>query len=348
MLVPSEWTAVDAAWMTDALAARFPGVEVATVTLTSQDDGTNRRARFGLRYAAGSGPASVFVKASDPEHAALNAATGGLFNEARLFQSDIDLPLDHPDVYLAAIDEPNLDFVLVMEDVVARGCDPRDATRPLTPQQAANGVRALARLHASHWGDRLGAGDRLAWLKPFAASYRLARGIDWGKERVGDLLPDEVRRLSGSELDPIWHRFAESVVTGPQTLLHGDPHVGNTYVCPDGDVGLLDWQVAHRGHPALDLAYFVQGALTVEDRRATERGLVDAYVDALDLPASEQPDADDLWLRYRAAAAYGTAIWLATAASEWQRAEVSAALSHRYATAFVDLDAGAAVEALEA
>jgi aminoglycoside phosphotransferase (APT) family kinase protein len=333
--------------MGDALSSRFPGVVVAGVSLVWQDDGTNRRARFGVRYAAGDGPASVFVKASDPEHAELNAATGGLFNEARLFQSDIRLPVEHPDVYLAAIDEPNLDFVLVMEDVVARGCDPRDATRPLTPQQAANGVRALARLHASQWGHRLRTCEPLAWVQPFTATYRLARGIDWGKERVGDVLPQEVRELPGSELDPIWHRFAESVLTGPQTLLHGDPHVGNTYLCGD-DVGFLDWQVAHRGHPALDLAYFVQGALTVEDRRTTEQDLVGAYLDAVDLPAAERPTVDDLWLRYRAASAYGTAIWLATAASEWQRADVSAALAHRYATAFVDLDADAAVDALEA
>lgn len=346
MLVPTDWADVDPGWMGRALAARFPGAQVATVDLTSRDDGTNRRARFAVGYAGGAGPASVFVKASDPEHAALNAATGGLFNEARLFSAGVDLPLDHPDVYLAEIDEPNLDFVLVMEDVVSRGCDPRDATRPLTPEQAARGVQALARLHASQWGDRLRS-TQLAWLKPFTASYRLARGIDWGKERVGDVLPPAVQALSGADLDPIWHRFAESVVTGPQTLVHGDPHVGNTYVCPDDDVGFLDWQVAHRGNAALDLAYFVQGALTVEDRRSSERAIVDTYLDALELPAGEQPDPDDLWLRYRAAAAYGTAIWLATAASEWQRAEVSAALSQRYATAYVDLDAAGAVAALD-
>jgi aminoglycoside phosphotransferase (APT) family kinase protein len=54
----------------------------------------------------------------------------------------------------------------------------------------------------------------------------------------------------------------------PQTLLHGDPHIGSTYVLPDDDVGFLDWQMARRGNWSLDLGYFLQGALTIEDRRA--------------------------------------------------------------------------------
>lgn len=50
-------------------------------------------------------------------------ATSGLFHELRLFT--VSLPLDHPAVSAAVIDEADDDFVLVMEDVVARGADPR-------------------------------------------------------------------------------------------------------------------------------------------------------------------------------------------------------------------------------
>ena len=32
----------------------------------------------------------------------------------------------------------------------------------------------------------------------------------------------------------------------PQTFLHGDGHIGNTYVLPDGTGGLFDWQVCGR------------------------------------------------------------------------------------------------------
>ena len=142
-------------WMTAALAGHFPGVQVDDVAVVLRDDGTNRRARLQLTYSAGAGPATVFAKAVDPEHADLVALTSGLFHEPRLFSSGVVLPLDHPAVYTAIIDEERRDFLMIMEDVVARGADPRDSTRPMTIDQVANGVRGLARMHSEYWGDRL-------------------------------------------------------------------------------------------------------------------------------------------------------------------------------------------------
>jgi hypothetical protein len=128
-----------------------------------RDDGTNRRARLAVTYAAGSGPATVFVKAVDPDHKAMIKLTSGVLHEPRLFNSNIALPLEHPLVYAAPIDEEAEEFLLVMEDLNARGADPRDATRPLTPAQATNGVRGLARMHGRYWGcARRAARTRLA------------------------------------------------------------------------------------------------------------------------------------------------------------------------------------------
>jgi aminoglycoside phosphotransferase (APT) family kinase protein len=39
---------------------------------------------------------------------------------------------------------------------------------------------------------------------------------------------------------------------GPQTLLHGDPHPGDTYGLPDGTTGFYDWQLARLGVRHLD------------------------------------------------------------------------------------------------
>jgi aminoglycoside phosphotransferase (APT) family kinase protein len=345
--IPVDLDDVTAAWATAALAPSHPGVEVASVTVVDRDDGTNRRARLALSYAQGSGPGTLFLKAADPDHTELNAKTGGVFNEPRLFLSDVPLPLEHPAVHLALIDEPTFDFLLVMEDVAERGADPRDATRPLSVEQAADGVRGLARLHSRYWGDRLTAERRLGWVEPFVAWRSMARGIDGGKARTADLLPREVAALDGERIHhECWVPFIGSLGHGPATLLHGDPHIGNTYVLPDDRVGFLDWQVLRRGNQSLDLGYFLQGAVTVEDRRAHEVALVDEYHDALDLPADERPSRDDVWLRYRASVSHGLAIWLATASSKWQRAEVSAALVERYAAAFVDLDTPAAIAQL--
>lgn len=346
--IPPTWDDVSAEWVTAALDRSFPGAVVSMVEVALRDDGTNRRARLALEYSAGIGPDTVFVKAGDPAHAELNNATGGVFNEARLFRSDVDLPVDHPQVHLALIDEPALDFCLVMEDVVARGADPRDATRPLTIDQARCGVRALGRLHGAFWGARLESEPALRWVAPYRAWGGMEGGIRRAIEKAGDTIPLEVRGLSGGRLvDDLWRRWVATLADGPTTLVHGDAHVGNTYVLPTGDVGFLDWQVLRRGGFAVDLGYFLQGAVTIEDRRRGEVGLIDDYIDALGLPAAERPSRDDVWLRYRASAVHGLALWLATFSyGAWQRPEVSLALVQRYAAAFVDLETTAVIDVM--
>jgi hypothetical protein len=79
--------------------------------------------------------------------------------------------------------------------------------------------------------------------------------------------------------------------------------------------------MVRRGNWSLDLGYFLQGALTIEDRRRGERSLLDEYRAALELPADEMPTAEDVWLRYRASVAHGLAIWMATLSGgdAWQR-----------------------------
>jgi aminoglycoside phosphotransferase (APT) family kinase protein len=334
--------------MTAALAQTHPGVEVAGVEVLLRDDGTNRRARLGLTYARGTGPKTVFLKASDPEHAKLNARSGGVFDEPMLFESGVRLPIEHPAVYVALIDEPNLDFLLVMEDVTGRDGIPRDATRPLTVDEAADGVAGLARLHSAFWADRLEATGALAWVRPYSVWFSMARGVDAGIARAGDRLAAEITRLGGEAIDRSWQRYIATLAHGPSTLLHGDAHIGNTYTLPGNRVGYLDWQVVRRGDYGLDLGYFLQGALTIEDRRASEADLVDHYLKSLTLPKDEQPSLDAAWLRYRASVAHGLTIWLATSASNWQLPEVSLTLAERYATAFIDLDAPQAIDQLSA
>ncbi len=289
--VPKSWDEITPAWMSTALAQDYPGATVQGVTLELVDDGTNRRARLGLTYSAGSGPASVFVKAADPDHKELIRMTSGMFHEPRLFNSGVDLPLEHPAVYAALIDEADYDFMLVMEDLTARGADPRDATRPLTVEQAAAGLRGLGRLHGHYWGERVLHNPALGWLEPFVPWDGMQYApLPAALERLGDDAPDEVMALTIEQLiESIWKPYIRTLTTSPQTLLHGDPHIGNTYLTPDGEVGFLDWQVARRGNWSLDVGYFLQGAVTTEDRRANEHALLAEYRDALALPLRRCP-----------------------------------------------------------
>ena len=267
--LPHGWDEITPDWMTVALSRHHPGAVVDAVSVVLRDDGTNKRARLALTYSAGSGPATVFAKAVDPDHAELVALTSGLYHEPRLFTSGVELPLDHPTVYTALIDEDRSDFLMIMEDVVARGADPRDSTRPMSIDQVASGVRGLARMHSRFWGERLDTYPTLGWLEPFVAFEGMQYApLHIAHERLGDTVAPEILALSGTDLFvDIWARYIGTLTRSTQTLLHGDPHIGNTYVLPDNEVGFLDWQMARRGNWSLDLGYFLQGALTIEDRR---------------------------------------------------------------------------------
>lgn len=346
--IPADWADVDPEWMTAALADRHPGVEVDRVDLVTRDDGTNRRARFALTYAAGSGPERVFAKA-EGVHREVHSRNGNLFNEPDLFASGVPLPVDHPLSYHVVVDRPALDYVIVMEDVTARGGDPRDATRPMTPEQVANGLRGLARLHSRYWEFSAATEPRLAWVQTWAPTEGFQAGLraytPIGLERGAELLPAAVRGRDGDAIVDLWARYVALLDRRPVTLLHADAHIGNTYVLPDDDVGFLDWQVVRRGAWAQDVAYFVTGALTVADRRRCENDLLATYLDALEVPEPTRPRAGEAWLHYRACAAYGLAIWLSTLGTDgYQRREVSLALAQRYASAFVDLDAERALD----
>jgi Ser/Thr protein kinase RdoA (MazF antagonist) len=348
--VPARWEDISPAWVTAAIAGHHPEAEVQDVTIVRRDDGTNRRVVLGLRYARGDGPATLFLKANEPEHRSVHLRNGNLFNEALLFRAQTPLPVDHPIVYHAIADQVDANFLLVMEDLTKRGADPRDATRPMSVAQVADGLRGLARLHSRYWGFTRDSHPALAWMKTWEPSegwqVGLRKRIPLGLERAAGLLPDAVARYSGDDIVELWSRYVATLSARPMTLLHGDAHIGNTYVLPDGGVGFLDWQVVRRGEWSQDVGYFLVGALTEDDRRRSERELIEAYRQALDVPRAERPSAEQMWLRYRTTPAYGLAIWLSTLGTDgWQAPAISLALAQRYARAFVELDTAAALAA---
>jgi Phosphotransferase enzyme family len=348
--IPADWSEVTPEWMTTALSDRCPGARVREVTLIMVDNGTNRRARFGLTYDAGTGPGVVFAKA-EGDYRQAHALNGNMFNEPDLFASGAALPVDHALAYQVLVDRPALDYVIVMEDVTKRGADPRDATRPMSVDQVANGLQGLARLHSQYWGFSGLTHPNLAWVQTWEATAGFASGlidrVPAGLERGSSVLLEEVRQLDSRAIVDLWARCVDSLARDPVTLLHADPHIGNTYVLPNDDIGFLDWQVLRRGNWSQDVGYFLVSALTVSDRRGHEAELIETYRRSLAVPSEHRPTAEEAWLRYRASPGYGLAVWLATLGSDTaQRREVCLALCERYAAAFVELGTAAALTEL--
>jgi aminoglycoside phosphotransferase (APT) family kinase protein len=95
-------------------------------------------------------------------------------------------------------------------------------------------------------------------------------------------------------------------------LVHGDAHAGNVYLRADGSVGIIDWQVVHRGSWACDVAYHIGAVLSVEDREKAERDLLAHYLDRLGAYGGEPPPWDAAWASYQSFLVYGYFLWAMT------------------------------------
>jgi hypothetical protein len=341
--VPRSLADLTPAWLTDALAARFPGAVVDAVSVGPVADGTNRRARVELTYSAGAGPSAVFVKIHGrPVHRGALVALGALTTEARLAASGLALPLPSPQWYAAAIDRSRLRTVVVMADVTDAGGRPNSALAPLSVAAVRSGLDGLAQLHAEYWDSPLPSS--LRFLRP----WRLGR--QWAPVSAASLavgLAKLRRSLAAADADGLRVRtleaqFRQSAVlaaTGPLTLLHGDPHPGNTYALPGDVTGCYDWQLARTGSWSHDVGYFVVSSLSVADRRSHERLLLDGYLASLRAAGvAEPPTPATAWDRYRETPPYGLATWLHTlAAGSFQARDVCLATIERFAAAATDL-----------
>ena len=70
--------------------------------------------------------------------------------------------------------------------------------------------------------------------------------------------------------------------TGPRTTSHGDFRLDNLLFQPGHPRPVVvDWQTAAWGGASLDVAYFIGGCLSTEDRRSHEADLLAHYHDAL-------------------------------------------------------------------
>ncbi len=322
--VPRDWSGITPAWLSAAL-----GRPVIRATVHDIADGTNARARVRLQFADDDpAPRCVFVKREGrPINRLALTALGAREAEADLVRHAPELPLEHPAFLAAATDRRRLAAVVVMEDVTLRGGRPNSASSPLSVEQVAAGLAELARLHARHWEAPLPSFVRPWRLGPGWAPVARA-GFARARQKLRRLgVPFEV---TAAEIERGFRGWAHLAASGPQTLLHGDPHPGNTYTL-GATVGFYDWQLVRSGSWAHDVGYFIGSSLTVADRRRHERELLARYLAAL----GRRPA--DAWSLYRRTPVFGLGSWLQTlAAGTFQPLDLCLATIERFAAAYRD------------
>lgn len=244
-------------------------------------------------------------------------------------------------------DQESEQFALILEDLTVRGAMfPNALETRITPEQVGATIDVLAKVHAHFWNS-----PKLLEEREWLSSGLEGRQYDFFEVTTVPMLEDLVARSEykqslitrvGRPPATLWqnikavNRFHEKL---PQTFLHGDTGVHNSYYLPDGRVGMIDWQISVRGPWPRDIHYIICTALSIEDRRRSERDLIRRYLDGLArLGVKGLPSLDDAMREYARAIVWGFTIGWLMAPTENYGPEILRANLDRLVSAAEDLD----------
>jgi hypothetical protein len=341
-------------WLTAALGGGVPGAAVTDFYSPHGDSGTSTRFSLKIQWnergeRAGL-PADVFVKTTNSWQQRLVLGLTGMVKGEPLFYSRFrrDLDIEAPQGYYGAYDEKSWRSIAIMEDIAAtRGAQFLSPVQPASRAGMENLLADLATMHGRLWARpelaASGLRDSFNLIGWSDSLVNLRRRSHVGVERAAAVVPAEI----AGRTDAIYEanfRTLERDRAMASTLLHGDGHAAQRFRTAQGREGLADWQVVHRGHWAWDVAYTMNSALSVEDRRAWDRELVAFYIDRLGAAGGPALDFKDAWLDYRRHCFYPYIAWIFTMGRaayhpNWQPDEYSLAIIERTGQAIVDHEA---------
>jgi Phosphotransferase enzyme family len=341
--IPLDSASLTPAWFTDALSARHPGVRVASVEVLRERSSTNHHVRLGLTYAERAGlPDTMFAKMAslDPAHRIAIGATGMGTREARFYDEvapSIDMRI--PTSYFARSSADGA-FLILLEDLAARGCSISDGTWGIPADLAAGAMTDLARLHV-----RFEDANRLAAVRPWVTAAPAMSS--------GSTVPllREVIDQNADVLSEAYIAVAEMYIAdpdamialwahGPQTMIHGDPHIGNLFI-DEGRVGFLDWGLLAITTPMRDVSYLMTMSMLADERRRHERDLLRHYLDVRRSLGGADITYDDAWQAHRVHTAYtvlASFLSLVPPYNGEDQREFSDAFRNRAITALDDLE----------
>lgn len=232
-------------------------------------------------------PASVVAKlTSESEQSrAAGRSEQNYLREVRFYQQIApQVAARVPHCYFAEIDSNGTEFVLLLEDLSP--AQPGDQLVGCTVAETELALRQAARFHAPYWGDASVRG--LDWLD--------ISGTYW--KRFEEMMPVWFSGFAARYRDRMEptdlaaaQRFVERIEdyyirlrSCPFTIQHGDFRPDNVLfdVCgEEGSLAVVDWQTVILGPAAVDVAYFVGGALDVATRREHEDRLLAGYHEEL-------------------------------------------------------------------
>jgi hypothetical protein len=358
---PTSAAEVTPAYLNGLLGAAVPGARITEVAIVDaktygeQMVSTAGRVAIEVAYAAGT-PADLPTRLVLKLTRGVDKIMAPFYANEVAFYARIrpELAIEAPRCFGAGSDAESGLFGLLLEDLGVRGAAFPNVTQPTSVDQVRALLDTLATVHARFWASPRFADD-LVWVETHLqgqvahlmnelAPHVIAQEVEqenFKRELVQRLRTTPAELLAGVQA------VQRHQATLPQTLLHGDTHLGNTYRLPDGSAGLLDWQLMVRGHHMHDVNYFITTALSIGDRRAHEVDLLGYYLNRLGAAGvADVPAFDAAWLEYRRALVWGVYIgWLTTPVVNYGW-EINVLNHLRLTTAYEDHDTAALVAAV--
>ncbi|KAI5925104.1 kinase-like domain-containing protein [Camillea tinctor] len=272
---------ITASWLSSVLGAKIKSIDITKIIW-----GTASKALVTVTYDDGAGQ-----DADRPTHICVK----GTFDPSVVEQAPFIVTMYQKEVDFFNILAPTLDHmklpkvlwaghspkqgIVIMEDLAAQGLVFCDTKQDWPVSRVRQGVEQLAALHARTWG-----ADPADY--PWAASgyeaalLTLVQNYDAITRSPGrPQLPEGLR--SRARVEAAMRKAYKAKSPRFRCVVHGDAHIGNTYLEAGGAPRFIDFQIVMVGSAFHDVAYFVSGALSVEDRRAHEWEVVDHYLDTL-------------------------------------------------------------------
>jgi hypothetical protein len=329
--LPTKPDELTPAALTELIGQLHPGAAVTSVDILDTrgygeaNVSTSARATLRVRYGAGT-PVGLPTRLLAKMSLGADSWCGQLH---ALYRNEVDfytrlrpeMDIETARALGGRFDAATNQYVLVLEDLGVHGARFPSIMDDFSVDNVRSILDTLAKLHARYWQSPR-FGTDLAWVETHTAGD-IETLMD-GLIRAGilsEIAKEKYKRefigrmgTSEEELHAGVAALKRHQSTLPQTLLHGDTHIGNVYVLPDGRGGLYDWQISVRGYCLHDVCYHITTALAIDRRHQHERELLAFYRDRLAAHGVAQPpDLETLWLEYRRAAIWGVYIgWLTT------------------------------------
>lgn len=351
--IPLGADAITCQWLTQVLCAGHPGVSVVAMHSSNASSQTTSRVALELEYSAGAPahlPRHVFIKFTETAQQRLLSGLIRIIDGEPAFYGRFRhlAEFECPHGYYAQVNPRTWASAVVMEDIgktrAARFCH---ATTQVDRKTMMSLLETMASYHGQFWEHPAVLESQLK--RPLDHLHNIGVFLNARKQsRAGVARTPDLPAPLLAEHDRLWRCLELSMHElshlTPVTLLHGDPHVGNTYINGDGQMALSDWQVVMRGGWAYDVAGAIASALTIADRRAWERELLAFYLQRLAEYGGQPPSFAQAFDLYRRSLMYPFFCWTTVlGAPAWmpdtQPADVAITINQRIGAAIIDLDA---------